>query len=156
LKAIVERLRKETPNVMFATTTPIIDDRHAGRKADFDRFDKDVKVYNERAVKVMLELGVPVDDLYRVVQDGGSAEMLGKDGTHYTPAGYDRLADAVADCVLRQLRVQNPTRLKAPAGGPEAVKAYQAAEAAGDALVPEPFKKMKVPEFPLPGSKDEW
>src|SRR5205085_10231748 len=61
-----------------------------------------------------------------------------------------------ADCVLRQLRTLNPTRLKAPASGPEAVKAYQSAEAAGDALVPEPFKKMKVPEFALPSSKDEW
>src|SRR5581483_9372410 len=67
LKAIVERLRKATPHVVFATTTPILDDRHAGRKADFDRFDKDVKAYNERAVRVMLELGVPVDDLYRIV-----------------------------------------------------------------------------------------
>jgi dienelactone hydrolase len=37
-----------------------------------------------------------------------------------------------------------------------AVTAYQSAEAAGDALVPEPFRKMKVPEFPLPGSKGEW
>jgi lysophospholipase L1-like esterase/dienelactone hydrolase len=156
LKAIVERLRKATPHVVFATTTPIIDVRHAGRKADFDRFDKDVRAFNERAARVMLELGVPVDDLYRIVQDGGPAAMLGKDGTHYTPAGYDRLADAVADCVLRQLRTLNPTRLKAPASGAEAVKAYQAAEAAGNALVPEPFKKMKVPEFPLPASKDEW
>jgi lysophospholipase L1-like esterase/dienelactone hydrolase len=156
LRAIIERLRKATPHVVFAATTPILDDRHAGRKADFDRFDKDVKAYNERAVKVMLELGVPVDDLYRIVHDGGPATMLGKDGTHYTPAGYDRLADAVADSVLRQLKVINPTRLKAPASGPEAVKAYQAAEAASDSLVPEAFKKMKVPEFPLPGSKDEW
>src|SRR5262249_30498116 len=74
LKAIVKRLKKATPNVIFATTTPIIDDRHAARKADFDRFDKDVKAYNERVVKIMLELGVPVDDLNRIVQDGGPAE----------------------------------------------------------------------------------
>src|SRR5436190_18360708 len=98
LRAIVERLKKATPHVYFATTTPIIDARHAERKADFDRFDKDVKAYNERAVKVMLELGIPVDDLNRIVQDGGPAELLGKDGTHYTPAGYERLADAVTDC----------------------------------------------------------
>src|SRR5207248_4134582 len=32
LKEIVERLRKATPNVVFATTTPILDDRHAARK----------------------------------------------------------------------------------------------------------------------------
>ncbi len=156
LKAIVERLRKETPDVMFTTTTPIIDDRHAGRKADFDRFDKDVKVYNERAVKVMLELGVPVDDLYRIVQDGGPAELLGKDGTHYTPAGYERLADAVTDCVKRQLKLRTPTVLKTPASGPDAVKTYTDAELANDKLVLDAFKKMKVPEFPVPATKADW
>src|SRR5262249_40080271 len=81
---------------------------------------------------------------------------LGKDGTHYTTAGYDRLADAVADCIRRQLRLLNPTVLKTPLSGPEAVKAYQEAEAAGDKLVPEVFKQMKVPEFPVPSTKDEW
>src|SRR5215213_1192639 len=70
LRAIVAKLRERTPHVVFATTTPIIDDRHAARKADFDRFDRDVKAYNERAVTVMQELGVPVSDLYRIVQDG--------------------------------------------------------------------------------------
>jgi lysophospholipase L1-like esterase len=156
LRAIVAKLRERTPHVYFATTTPIIDDRHAGRKADFDRFDKDVKAYNERAVKVMLELGVPVSDLNRIVQDGDSAKMLGKDGTHYTPAGYERLADAVTDCVKRKLKLLNPTVLKAPASGSEAVKAYQEAEAANDKLVPEAFKNMKVPEFPLPTDKADW
>src|SRR5207248_9674184 len=137
--------------VIFATTTPIIDDRHAARKADFDRFDKDVRAYNERAVKVMTELGVPVDDLNRIVHDGGAAELLGKDGTHYTPAGYERLADAVADSVRRQLYAANPPRLKAPASGPDAVKAYRASEAALDAQVPDVFRKMTVPAFPVPG-----
>ncbi len=156
LKAIAERLQKATPHVVFATTTPIIDDRHAARKADFDRFDKDVKSYNERAVKVMLELGIPVDDLNRIVQDGGPATLLGKDGTHYTKEGSERLADAVADCIKRQLRLKNPTILKAPASGPDAVKAYTDAESANDKLVPDAFKNMKVPEFPLPLSARAW
>jgi lysophospholipase L1-like esterase/dienelactone hydrolase len=156
LRAIVARLKEVTPHLVFATTTPILDDRHAQRKGDFDRFDKDVTAYNERAVKVMLELGVPVDDLNRIVRDGGAGELIGKDGTHYTPAGSERLADAVTDCVRRQLRLKNPTVLKAPASGPDAVKAYQEAEAAADKLVPEAFKKMRVPEFAVPASKDEW
>jgi len=156
LKSIVERLKKITPHVVFATTTPILDARHAARKADFDRKDKDVAAYNERAVKVMLELGVPVDDLNRIVQDGGPADMLGPDGTHYTKAGNERLAEAVSDCIRRQLRLQNPTILKAPAQGPDAVKAYKEAEAANDKLVPEAFKNMKVPEFPVLASKEEW
>jgi lysophospholipase L1-like esterase/dienelactone hydrolase len=156
LKAIVAKLKAVTPHVVFASTTPILDDRHAGRKADFDRFDKDVQAYNAAAAKVMADLGVPVDDLNRIVRDGGAGELLGKDGTHYTPAGNERLADAVADVVRRQLKLLAPTVLKTPASGPEAAKAYQAAEAAGDKLVPEVFRNMKVPEFPVPGSKDEW
>jgi len=156
LRALIAKLKDRTPHLLFATTTPIIDDRHAGRKADFDRFDKDVRLFNERAVTVMLELGIPVDDLYRIVQDGNPAKMLGKDGTHYTPAGYDRLADAVADCVRRQLNLRSPTILKAPASGPAAVKAYQEAEAANDTLVPETFRKMKVPEFAVPVDAASW
>lgn len=156
LKLIVERLRQETPQVVFANTTPIIDDRHAGRKADFDRFDKDVKAYNVRAEKAMLGLGVPVNDLYRIVRDGGAEELLGKDGTHYTPAGSDRLADAVVDCVKRQLKLRTPTVLKTPASGPEAANTYRDAEAANDKLVPDVFKNMKVPEFPVPASKADW
>lgn len=154
LKAIVGKLAGA--RVVFATTTPIIDDRHAARKADFDRFDRDVKTYNERAVKVMLELGVPVNDLSRVVRDGGPEELLSKDGTHYTAAGYERLADAVADCVKRQLKLRAPTVLKAPASGPDAVKAYTDAEVANDKLVPDAFKKMSVPEFAVPATKDDW
>lgn len=156
LKVIVERLRKATPNVVFADTTPILDDRHAARKAAFDRLDKDVAAYNETAAAVMRELGVPVNDLNRILRDGGADTLLGKDGTHYTPAGYERLADAVADSVRRQLYAMNPPRLKPPASGPDAVKAYRAAETALDAQVPEAFRKMAVPAFPVPASKDEW
>lgn len=156
LKAIVERLRKATPNIVFASTTPILDDRHAGRKAAFDRFDKDVAAFNETAAGVMRDLGVPVNDLNRIVRDGNPETLLGKDGTHYTPAGYERLADAVADCVRRQLYALSPPRLKPPASGPDAVKAYQASEAALDAQVPDVLRKLTVPAFPVPASKAEW
>jgi dienelactone hydrolase/lysophospholipase L1-like esterase len=156
LKRIVERLRKATPHLIFATTTPILDDRHAGRKAAFDRFDRDVKTYNERAVKTMLGLGVPVNDLYAIVQDGGPAKLLGRDGTHYTPAGSDRLADAVADAINRQLKLMTPPKRTPPSSGPEAVEAYRKSETANDARVPDIFRKMTVPSFPVPASKDEW
>ena len=156
LRVIVGRLRAVTPNVVFATTTPILDDRHAVRKASFDRFEADVKRYNDAAIRVMKELNVPVNDLHRVVGDGGPDKLLGKDGTHYTPAGSERLADAVADCVKRQLAVANPVRLKAPASGPEAVSAYRKAEAAQDAAVPELFRNVAVPAFPVPASNGEW
>lgn len=156
LKTIIERIRKATPNVVFATTTPIVDARHAARKADFDRFEADVVRYNTAAIALMKELQVPVNDLHRIVEDGDPMKLLGPDGTHYTPAGSDRLADAVADCVARQLAIVTPVKLKPPASGPEAVAAYKKAEEDLDAQVPEAFRKMSAPEFLIPTTKAEW
>jgi lysophospholipase L1-like esterase len=104
LKTILERIQKETKaKVIFATTTPILDDLHAQRKAGFDRFEADVQKYNIAAVSVMKQAGVPVNDLHRLVESGGKEKMLGGDGTHYTPEGYERLAAAVTDSILRSL-----------------------------------------------------
>jgi lysophospholipase L1-like esterase len=106
LKEIVARIRKETKAALvFASTTPILDDRHAKRKASFDRFEADVLRYNRTAIAVMQELKVPVHDLHRVVEQGDPQKLLLADGTHYTEAGKERQAEAVADYVLRQLAV---------------------------------------------------
>ena len=156
LKKLLETMRKSTTHVIFATTTPIIDDRHALRKADFDRFDADVKKFNMTASETLLPLGIPIHDLNRIVQDGDPTKMLGKDGTHYTPAGYERLADAVVDVIKRQLAIINPTKLKAPASGPDAVTAYQKAEQDQDAAVPQEFKNLPFPTFAVPKDKAEW
>lgn len=102
LKAIVERIRKETKaRLIFATSTPILDNLHAQRKAGFDRFERDVQKYNTVAVSVMKQVGVPVNDLHRLIDGGGKEKLMLADGTHYTPAGYDLLAAAVADSILR-------------------------------------------------------
>jgi lysophospholipase L1-like esterase/dienelactone hydrolase len=156
LTTIVERVRKVTPLVVFANTTPIRDDRHAGRKAAFDRFEKDVSAYNAAATATMAGLGVAVNDLHRIVEDGGSETLLGRDGTHFTPAGNERLAEAVADCVRRQLAVAFPRRLTPPAAGPAAVAAYKKAEAELDALVPEPYRSFRSPAFAVPADAAAW
>src|SRR5438105_6975611 len=119
LRKIVENVRAAKAQLVFASTTPIVDERHAKRKANFDRTEADVRRYNEVAIKIMREAGVPVHDLHWVIEQGKPDQLLGPDGTHYTKAGYERLADAVADCVLRQLTVLAPPRLNAPASGPE-------------------------------------
>ena len=156
LKKIAERVRKETPAALvFASTTPILDDRHAKRKAGFDRFEADVKRYNDRALSVMLEAGVPVDDLHFLVEQAGAEKLLGPDGTHYTAAGKERLADAVADCIRRQLVVLQARPHKV-VSNPNAAADYAKAEAEGDALVPKVFKQIKAPELPIPKDAGEW
>jgi len=157
LKQIVGRLRKETSaGLVFASTTPIHDQRHSNRKGTFDRFEADVRRYNTTAVKVMLDAGVPVHDLHWVVEQGGVDKMLGGDGTHYTPAGNERLAEAVADCVLRQLLIRSYKPLPAQPAGPQAADNYRKAEIERDSLVPGLYRKIKAPEFPIPESAQQW
>lgn len=104
LRKLVGRIRQETSAILiFANTTPIHDQRHAQRKANFERFEADVQKYNAAAAKIMKELAVPLHDLHEVVIRGDMRKMLAQDGTHYTPAANEILATAVAQTISRQL-----------------------------------------------------
>ena len=104
LKTILERIRTETKaKIIFATTTPILDDLHAQRRAGFDRLEADVQRYNVAAVSVMKKAGVPINDLHKLVESRGRETLIDGDGTHYTPEGYAVLASAVTDTILRSL-----------------------------------------------------
>jgi lysophospholipase L1-like esterase len=100
LRAIVDRLQKETKaRLIFATTTPIQDELHAKRGGDFGRHEADVERYNEVALKVMKEKGVEIDDLHSVVTEAGVKKVQRADGTHYSPDGSKLLAEAVIKSV---------------------------------------------------------
>jgi lysophospholipase L1-like esterase len=157
LQQIVDHVRKETSAaIVFADTTPIDDARHAQRRADFDRTEADVLHYNEVARAVMTAAGVPVHDLHTLIERGGVEKLLAADGTHYTPAGYELLAAAVADCISRHLYVRSSKPLPTPRSGPEATAAYRKAEAERDAQVPPAYKKLPVPRFDPPADAAEW
>ena len=104
LKKIVERLQKETKaKLIFATTTPIVDSRHAKRKGEFDRREADVLRYNEVAEKVMKDANVEINDLHALVIKEGSEKTLRSDGTHYEAANSRKLAKQVTDAVTKRL-----------------------------------------------------
>jgi lysophospholipase L1-like esterase len=107
LRKIVERIRKETnATVLFATTTPIIDERAAkGRaKADYELLNASVEQYNQIAKRVMQELKVPVDDLHAVVGDAEMrAKLISGDGVHFTAEGREALGKAVATFIKKHL-----------------------------------------------------
>jgi lysophospholipase L1-like esterase len=104
LKRLVERIRQETKaRIVFATTTPILDTLHAQRKVGFDRFEADVQKFNAAAVSIMKQISVPINDLHTVVERGGKATLMARDGTHYTEDGYETLAAAVANSILSHL-----------------------------------------------------
>lgn len=157
LTAIVARLRKETNAILvFANTTPIHDERHAKRGANFDRFEKDVGLYNTAAVALMRQLGVVVHDLHGLVTHVGASEMLGKDGTHYGKDANARLSAAVADSVMRHLTLRATKPGKIPGATPEATAKYKRDEAERDAKVPAAYKKLKFGEFVVPATAEEW
>jgi lysophospholipase L1-like esterase len=104
LVAIFEQLEKQGARILWVTTTPIHDERHAARKARFRRLNQDVDEYNRIALKVVRARHIAVCDLNEVVRQRGAEQMLSKDGTHYEPAGYEILGSAVASAISRELK----------------------------------------------------
>jgi dienelactone hydrolase/lysophospholipase L1-like esterase len=156
LDTILTRLKKETSaTLVFATTTPIDDLRHAKRRG-YDRFDKDVRAYNAVALKVLAKHKVPAHDLHFLITHAGASKLLAGDGTHYTAAGNERLAGAVADCVLRHLLIRSAPGSAPAKADPDAAERYRKSEAQRDALVPASYKKLPVGEFAIPKSAQEW
>lgn len=103
LRRIFTRLRNETDAVLvWATTTPVNDERHAAHKP-FTRRLADVLAYNETASRIARESGLAANDLFAVVTTAGSDGLLLPDGVHFTVEGRRVLATAVADCIRRTL-----------------------------------------------------
>lgn len=100
LHEIVDRILAESgKELIWATTTPVIDERHQ-RVKQFERHEKDVRRYNEGALAVMSSHGVPINDLHEVARQDGVAHLLRPDGVHFTEEGYRILARAVASNIL--------------------------------------------------------
>lgn len=110
LAAIRQRLEKETSaRLIFATTTPVIDERHRANKG-FDRLEADVKAYNEAAREVLGQGGViAYDDLHAAAEKLGIESALVKDGVHYTPAASRALAESVVAAIERALKTPKAT-----------------------------------------------
>jgi lysophospholipase L1-like esterase len=103
LRWIVTTLRAgSSALLMWATTTPVIFERHHARKG-FDRFEEDVDEYNKAALALMEELQIPVDDLHGVIMRHGKERAISEDGVHMTDEGNRVLADAVAETLRRYL-----------------------------------------------------
>lgn len=99
LREILGRLQRETRAILiWATTTPVNEAWHHARK-EFDRFEADVRAYNEAAARVTQALGIAADDLYGVVTGAGRDNLLLPDGVHFSTEGYEVLGQAVARAI---------------------------------------------------------
>lgn len=109
LRAIVDRIRKATKAaVLFATTTPILDDRALASRKNrrYTLTAEAVERYNAIARRVMLELKVPVNDLHATINQGESASLIGADGVHLTGEARALLGRQVAGFVRKHIEKQ--------------------------------------------------
>lgn len=101
LKHILERLRGHTDKIIFATSTPPHPDKRF-REDTWSWKPGDIERYNEAAVQLMDEAGVPVNDLHSVVASDFDG-MLNEDQLHLSEAGKARCAEAVCNAVSTYL-----------------------------------------------------
>ena len=98
LRTLFARLREAGIATLWATSTPINEVRHA-RSGPSQRREEDVIAYNRVSIRVAQEFGLPVNDLYSLINRLGRDRYLKQDGRHYVPAGYALLGHAVADAI---------------------------------------------------------
>lgn len=85
-------LKKFTPNVIFATTTPCLPDSLRFRNEDIDR-------YNAAVVPRLEALGIVINDLHTLVADHAAEFIRDDDKVHLTQAGIDACAEQVARAI---------------------------------------------------------
>ena len=103
VRQILQKLQRELNGaVVWATTTPVDENWHHQNKG-FDRLEADVAAYNAAARAVAEDIGVPIDDLFAVVEREGKARLLTQDGVHFTEVGSQLLGRVVAECVWGHL-----------------------------------------------------
>ena len=88
LERILQLAKAAVRQVIWVSTTPVADDLHNQRQAEFWRYDADVVAYNACAAAKMAAAGVPVIDLYGFSLSlgvlAGRLEQLYADHVHFT------------------------------------------------------------------------
>jgi lysophospholipase L1-like esterase len=104
LAEISRRLVRETSaRLIFATSTPVLDERHNAVKP-FHRREADVEAYNRAAIDVLSKPPVfAVNDLHAAASRQGLETALLADGVHFTDAAYRALAALVVAQVEKAL-----------------------------------------------------
>ena len=98
LKVILDALHKTGAKLIWVTTTPV-----PTGKLNPKRERSDVPLYNQAALKVLQGHVDAICDLYAAVLPR-EPELQLKENVHFTPAGYQFLAEQVAAAIRSQLK----------------------------------------------------
>ena len=91
LSKILRVLRKTGAQVIFATSTPVVDPHH-------DLNSQTIAWYNHEALRLMKQEDVPIDDLYSLVYPNREA-FICEDHCHLSEAGKEACSDAVVKAI---------------------------------------------------------
>ena len=97
LAFILDRLIAITPNVIWATITPVHPDRPS-RETEWSWRNAEIDEYNNVASELMMSRGVPINDLHTLVWND-TATFLSEDQLHLSEGGQQACARAVANSV---------------------------------------------------------
>jgi len=111
LREIVKRIRAKTDaRIVFATSTPIIDERAAAKRKgrEYELTNAAIEQYNAIARRVMKELSVPINDLNAAIAQPAdphtTESLIAADGVHMNPPARELLGRRVADAVRERLQ----------------------------------------------------
>ncbi|MBR3960963.1 MAG: SGNH/GDSL hydrolase family protein [Clostridia bacterium] len=98
LKRVYKRIKQLFPKarIIFALSTSVIED---WANPDFMRYNSEIELYNKKAIEVMNELGVEVNDLYSLSKTFDNS--LHSDWVHFGVEGSNILADKVIEVCLK-------------------------------------------------------
>ncbi|MBQ9117473.1 MAG: SGNH/GDSL hydrolase family protein [Clostridia bacterium] len=85
---IAKLYKQITPNVIFATTTPVRNDNPHNRNSEIER-------YNAALVPELEKMGIVINDLYGLLSDDLEGNIRGDDKIHLTEKGIDLAAEQV-------------------------------------------------------------
>lgn len=83
--------------MVWCSTTPVATSAR-------NRLLEDVVRYNEAAVSIVGERGIPIHDVFSFAFARLDQEVISKDGVHFTPSGASMLAEQVAQVIEETLR----------------------------------------------------
>lgn len=98
LSDIFGKLAKAACRVIWATSTPIDEKRHNAAK-ESRRYEVDLIAYNEASVRLAMQFGFSINDLYRVVSVPGEHGLLLPDGVHFNEDGNSLIGSAIAHAI---------------------------------------------------------
>ncbi len=106
LNLTLERLRKLTPYIIWATSTPIHKDKPF-RNDEWSWHNEEIEKYNRIAIQVMNVNNIPINDLHSLVSKN-TDEYLCEDQIHLSETGQMACAEAVSRAIIAKYHAEFP------------------------------------------------